>query len=171
MQLLAQFVVNIFAFLLLFAILKKFAWGTVLRMLDERRARIESEFASIEKARQELDGLKSKYEESLAKIEDEARARVQQAVAEGRRVAAEIEEDARTHARETLEKTKAAVALEVAKARVELKEHVVDLAIQVTHKILQHHLDEETDRRMIEAFIQEIGSLETGPSGSNAGTR
>ncbi len=45
---------------------------------------------------------------------------------------------------------------------MELKEQVVDLAIQVTHKILQQHLDEETDRRMIEGFIQEINNLGSG---------
>ena len=43
-----------------------------------------------------------------------------------------------------------------------MKEQVVDLAIQVTHKVLQQHLDEETDRRMIEGFIKEINSLGTG---------
>ncbi len=162
MQLLAQFVVNILAFLLLLAILKRFAWGAVLKLIDERRQRIEAEFAAIEQARGELAGLKTQYEQSLAKIEEEARAKIQQAIAEGRRIASEIEEDARTHARQTLEKTRESVALEVAKARVALKEQVVDLAIQVTHKVLLSNLDEETDRRMIEAFIQEINTLEKG---------
>ncbi len=160
MQILAQFVVNILAFLLLLAILKKFAWGSLLALIDERRAKIAAEFSAIEQAKGELSKLKVEYQERLNKIEEEARGRIQQAVQEGRRVAMEIEEDARAHAREILEKTKEAVTLEVAKARVELKEQVVDLAIQVTHKVLQHHLDEETDRRMIEAFIREISTLD-----------
>lgn len=166
MELLSQFITNILAFLLLLAILKKFAWGSLLKLIDERRAKIASEFEGIERAKQELAKIKQDYQEHLAKIEEEARGRIQQAVNEGRRVAAEIEEEARAHSRETLEKTKEAVALEVAKARVELKEQVVDLAIQATHKILQQNLDEETDRRMIEAFIKEINTLEksNGPT-------
>ncbi len=162
MQILAQFVVNILSFLLLLAILKKFAWGSLLKLIDERRAKIASEFDSIEKAKQEMAALKAQYQEQLNKIEEEARRKIQESIGEGRRISAEIEEDARTHARETLEKTKEAVALEVAKARAELKEQVVDLAIQVTHKVLQQNLDEETDRRMIESFIKEIGSMEKG---------
>ena len=165
MQLLAQFVTNILAFLLLLVILKKFAWGALLKVIDERRHKIESEFDSIERAKKDLEGLKVKYQEQLATIEEEARVKIQQAIAEGRRIAAEIEEDARSHSRETLEKAKEAVALEVAKARVELKEQVVDLAIQITHKVLQQHLDENTDRRLIEGFIQEINSMEKGGRG------
>lgn len=159
MQLLAQFVVNILAFLLLLAILRRFAWGRLLKLIDERREKIAAEFAAIDKAKEEMARLKSEYQERIAKIEEEARGKVQQAILDGRRIASEIEEDARSHARATLEKTKEAIAQEVAKARVELKEQVVDLAIQATHKILQQHLDEETDRRMIEAFIQEINTL------------
>lgn len=162
MQILAQFVVNILSFLLLLAILKKFAWGSLLKLIDERRAKIASEFDSIEKAKQEIAALKAQYQEQMNRIEDEARRKIQESIGEGRRISAEIEEEARTHARDTLEKTKEAVALEVAKARVELKEQVVDLAIQVSHKVLQQNLDEETDRRMIEAFIQEINGMEKG---------
>ena len=162
MEILAQFVVNILSFLLLLAILKKFAWGSLLKLIDERRAKIASEFEAIEKAKQEIAALKAQYQEQMARIEEEARKKIQESIGEGRRISAEIEEDARTHARQTLEKTKEAVTLEVAKARAELKEQVVDLAIQVSHKVLQQNLDEETDRRMIESFIKEIGSMEKG---------
>jgi len=166
MQLLAQFVVNILAFLLLLAILKKFAWGTLLALIDERREKIVSEFRGIDQAKEELAGLRIDYQQRLEKIEEEARGKIQQAISEGRRIGMEIEEDARTHARATLEKVKETAAMEVAKARSELKEQVVDLAIQITHKVLQQHLDEETDRRMIEGFIQEIHTLdkEHGPT-------
>ena len=164
MQILAQFVVNILAFVLLLLILKKFAWGSLLKLIDDRRAKIASEFEGIERTQQELAKLKTDYQEHLAQIEEEARAKIQQAVDEGRRVAAEVEEGARAHAREVLEKSKEAIALEVAKARLELKDQVVDLAIQATHKILRQNLDEETDRRMIESFIREIDTMEKGPS-------
>jgi len=133
-----------------------------LKLIDERKDKITAEFHAIEEAKKELEKLKAQYQKSLDKIEEEARGKIQAAIQEGRRVAMEIEEEARSHARATLEKTRATAALEVAKARVELKEQVVDLAIQVTHKVLQQHLDEETDRRMIEAFIKEINTLEAG---------
>ena len=157
---LSQFLTNVLAFLILLVILRRYAWGALLKLIDERQQKIASEFEGIERAKQEMEGLKARYLEGMAKIEEEARAKIQQAVADGRRVAAEIEEGAREHARESLEKTKEAVAQEVAKARVELRDQVVDLAIQATHKVLQQYLDEETDRRMIEGFIREINALD-----------
>lgn len=162
MALLAQFVTNVLAFLLLLVILKKFAWGTLLKLVDERKEKIAAEFRTIDQAKEELAKLKVEYQQHLRKIEEEARGKIQQAVSEGRRIGMEIEEDARAHARATLEKVKETAAMEVAKARSELKEQVVDLAIQITHKVLQQHLDEETDRRMIEGFIQEVNALEKG---------
>ena len=170
MEILAQFVVNILAFLLLLLILKKFAWGSLLKLIDDRRAKITSEFESIERTKAELEKLKTDYQKHLDRIEEEARSKIQQAVDEGRRVGAEVEESARAHAREVLEKSKEAIALEVAKARLELKDQVVDLAIQATHKVLQQHLDEETDRRMIEAFIKEINTVDPS-TGSGQGGR
>ena len=154
-----QILTHAVGFLILVAILKKFAWGQILGALQARTEKIAAEFRAIEEAKQELARLKEQYQQSLNRIEEEARGKIQQAIADGRRIAMEIEEDARAHSRQTLEKAKEAVALEVAKARVELKEQVVDLAIQVNHKVLKEHLDEETDRRMIEAFIQEIGTI------------
>lgn len=165
-----QILTHALGFIILFVILKKFAWGALLGVLEERSRRISDEFAGIEQAKQEIAKIKADYEQHLAKIEEEARAKIQQAIAEGRRIAMEVEEDARVHSRQTLEKTKEAIALEVAKARVELKEQVVDLAIQVSHKVLRQTMDEEADRRMIESFIQEINTMDpsTG-SGQGAG--
>ena len=155
-----QIFVHAIGFLILLAILRKFAWGSLLKIMEDRSASITGEFDRIERMKKELDGLKLDYQKHLDKIEEEARVKIQQAVAEGRRVAMEIEEDARAHSRETLEKTKSSVALEIAKARLELKEHIVDLAIQLNHKILQQNLDEESDRRMIEGFIREVNSMD-----------
>ena len=157
-----QILIHAVGFLILLAILRKFAWGAILGAMEARRKRIADEFAAIEQAKQEIAKLKADYQDRVARIEEEARLKIQQAVAEGRRVAAEVEEGARANAREVLEKSKEAIALEVAKARVQLKEQVVDMAIQATHKILQQHLDEETDRRMIEAFIREINAADKG---------
>ena len=155
-----QILVHAIGFLILLGVLKKFAWGKLLGAMEARSKRIADEFAAIDRAKEELNRLKADYQEHLSRIEEEARAKIQQAIQEGRRIASEVEEDARSHARQTLEKAKEAITQEVAKARIELKEQVVDLAIQATHKVLQQHLDEETDRRIIEAFIREIDTMQ-----------
>ena len=156
-QLLLAQIVN---FAILVAVLGFFVYKPLLKLIDERKEKIADEFAGIDRTKGELAKIKEEYQQHLVRIEEEARGKIQQAVAEGRRIASEIEEGARTRNRESLEKAKETIALEVAKAREGLKEQVVDLAIQATHKVLQQHLDEETDRRMIEAFIREVNTLD-----------
>ena len=92
MEVLAQFVTNIISFLILLFILKKFAWGALLKLIDDRTAKIDSEFESIEKAKQEIEKLKVEYQEHLIKIEEETREKLQEAMAEGRKVRANGEQ-------------------------------------------------------------------------------
>ncbi len=156
MTLLAQFVTNVLAFLLLLAILKRFAWGSILRLIDERRAKIAEEFQAIEGAKQEMARLKTRYEQELARIEESARQKLVEAVNQGRRVAAEIEEEARARAQVELLKAKETLALEVVKAKTVLRDQIVTLAVEATEKLLRSRLDQTKDRALVEQFIAEL---------------
>ena len=70
------------AFLIFAWILKRYVWGPFLALLDERREKIASEFDRIESLRAEAERLRADYESRLQKIEQEARERIQEAVAE-----------------------------------------------------------------------------------------
>jgi len=155
-ELLAQFVTNILAFLLLLAILKRFAWGPLLTVIDERRAKIADEFAGIERTKAEMARLKTQYERELTRIEESARRKLAEAVNEGRRVAAEMEEEARAHAQASLVKAKEALQLEVAKAKIELRNQIVGLTLEATEKLLRTRMDATKDRALVEAFLAEL---------------
>src|SRR3989338_5984587 len=85
-------------FVILVLVLKRFAWRPLLELLDARRQRIEQEFARIEQTKTQLETLQREYQTRLAQIEQEARAKIQEAVAEGKRVSLEIQEQARAQA-------------------------------------------------------------------------
>ena len=90
-----QILVHAFGFLILFGILRKFVWGHLLGAMEARSKRISDQFAAIEEGKKELEELKLQYQEHLNKIEEEARVKIQAAIGDGRRIAMEIEEDAR----------------------------------------------------------------------------
>ena len=54
-----EIIAQIASFLLLFIILKAFAWKRVLRILDQRAERIAAEFKSIEDSKEGVAALKS----------------------------------------------------------------------------------------------------------------
>ena len=52
-------ITQMIGFLIVFWILKRYAWGPVLGMLEERRARIANEVSASEKLRREAEELKA----------------------------------------------------------------------------------------------------------------
>src|SRR5262245_6331869 len=95
---LGETITQMIAFIIFFLVMKKYAWGPLTRALDERQAKIEEGFVSIDRRQAEADALHKEYETHLKQIEQEARTKINEAVAEGRRVAIEITEAARVDA-------------------------------------------------------------------------
>src|SRR5437762_10222755 len=95
---------QILGFLLLLWGLRKWAWGPVLAQLEARRKRIADEFAEAGRRQQAADALKAKLEQDLRGIDAQARAKLQEAVAEGQHVAAEIRAQAQKEAQDRLQR-------------------------------------------------------------------
>ena len=156
MDMLAQIATNVLGFFLLVVFLRKAFWGTILRLLDERRARIEDGLRQIGQSKQALERLQSDYAQRLAKIDDEARVKIQQAVLEGKRIAIEVQEEARVQAQAILVKSKETVELELAKAKVTLRDQVADMTVEAVERVLQQKLDAKTDRALVESALDEL---------------
>ena len=153
---LEQIVSQSISFLLLLWLLRRFAWRPLLTLLDHRRAHIEDELRRVAESRAELARLQADYSQRLAKIEEEARSKIQQAILDGKRIAIEIQEQARAQGQAIMIKSKEAVDLELAKAKVMLRDHVAAMTMEATEKILRHKLDEKTDHQLVEAVLKEL---------------
>ena len=153
---LAQILTTILGFFLLVAVLRKFFWKTVLQLLDDRRHHIEESLKDVARSKQELERLQAEYNQRLAKIEEEARSKIQQAILDGKRIAIEIQEQARAQGQAIMTKSKETVELELAKAKVMLRDHVAAMTMEATEKILRHKLDEKTDHQLVEAVLKEL---------------
>jgi F-type H+-transporting ATPase subunit b len=154
---LSEVVVQLVAFLIVFGILKKFAWKPLLAIIRSRREKFEDEWHGIEKTKKDVAALEKDYRMHLQKIEEEARAKMQEAIQEGRRLAREIQEKARLESQETFEKAKANIELEIEKARLTLRQEIADLSIRVAEKILMERMDgSQQEKKALEI----LGELE-----------
>ena len=149
---------QIIGFLLMLWLLRKYAWGPVLALLEARRAKIAGAFDEAEKKNGEALALKARYEQDLRGIDAQARQRLQEAVAEGQKVAAEIKSQAQTESTQRLERAGEEIAREHEKAKEMLKEHIISLATRAAEKILRQELDEPAQRRLAGEFIDEVGA-------------
>lgn len=168
---LLQLLSHAIGFVLLVWLLKRYAWGPLLGVLDQRRQQIAGGLAEAERTKQEMARLKTQYEQELARIEETARQKMLAVINEGRRVAAEIEEEGRAKAQASLVKAKETLELEVAKAKVVLRDQIVGMALEATEKLLRHQMDEPRDRALVEQFIAELDGNAAAPNAPVKGQR
>ena len=153
---LQQILSQTLSFLILLWLLKRFAWRPLLTILDQRRARIEEDLRQIAQSKTEVARLQAEYTQHLAKINDEARAKIQQAILEGKRIAVEIQEQAREQSSALLTKSKETIELELAKANVTLRDQVAAMTVEAVERILRQKLDAATDRKLVDSILHEL---------------
>ncbi len=151
-----QLLTHALGFLIVLWILKKFAWGPLLALMEERRTRIADEFKGIEDEKANVAGLTAEYEGKLKDIDVERRARLVEAVDEGKKIAEEIKAAAREEIKRLGEKAEDELARDVAKAKVQLKNDMVAMTIVATEKIIREKLDDQKHRELIGSFIENV---------------
>jgi F-type H+-transporting ATPase subunit b len=157
---LGQVITQIIGFLLALFILKRFAWKPLLGILEERRSKIKSEYDKIDEEKNIVKGLSSDYEAKLKDIEGLARQKILEASKEGQQMSNQIKENARKDALEIMSRSKEDIQRELEKAKVQLKNELVDLSLRAAEKIIREKLDAEKDRMLISDFIQGLEKIE-----------
>jgi F-type H+-transporting ATPase subunit b len=145
------------AFLVVLFLLKKFAWGPILKSLDERSQGIENALNEAERARQEMSKLQAGNEQLLRQARDErdkilteAKALKDSIVTEARTKAAEESTRIITAARVEIENQKKA-------AITELKNQVATLSVDIAERLTREKLtDGEKQKALNESLIAEI---------------
>jgi len=151
-----QVLTHIVCFFIVFWILKRFAFGPILEVIDERRERIQSDLQQAEELRKKADADHRALEERLSHIEEEARARMQELIAEGRRVAESIQESARRESAEMIQKAQKNIEYETEKAREVIKKDIINMTIEATEHLLKQRLDDAGHRQLIGDFLARI---------------
>jgi F-type H+-transporting ATPase subunit b len=157
---LSQLITHIVGFLIALVILKKYAWGPVLNMLDERRDKIDQDLRSAERTRDEAKQDQEELRRQLKEIEATSRAKTLEAVNEARQIASEIKENARDDGKALLERARQEIEREKAKAQVELKNTVVNLAVMGAEKLLAERMDDAANKKLVLDFIDKVGDKE-----------
>ncbi len=150
-----QLLAHALSFAVFFFLVRMAFLAIIYPPMKERRDLIKAEFDKIELEKTAVASLKSQYEAHLKKVEAESRERIQQAVAEGQRVAAEIREIARKEAQETQVRAREEIAMERDKAQVTLRNDVVELAMDIAGKVVREELTAEKHKRLVDKFLAE----------------
>ncbi len=143
-------------FLTMVLVLKKVAWGPLLKVLDDREEKIRLEVESAKANREEMERLKVEYERQLSEIEQRARALLHEAEQKGLATREAILKDAEYESRKMTDKTRQQLEAEKDRLVVELRKEVGELSIQMTEKLLHQNVDRKVQEKFIQDFIQSL---------------
>ncbi len=156
--LLVAYLIN---FVILLFLLRLFAYKPILKMLAERKQKIQDSLEEADKVRQEAEVQRAEFQgelEDARKTSQEAAARAAQ---ETEKMREAILVEARQEAEQIREQAHQQVEVERQQAMSELQRQAVDLAVDLTRKVLGETVavDEQAQRQLIQQFLQESGDL------------
>ena len=141
-------------FTIVLFVLYKFAYGPILKMMNERSDKIEKGLKDAEGAQKKLAEIAEKEKEVLV----EARKQAQEIVAKAEAVAVkskdEIIADSKAQAAKILEDAAKKIEQEKNQMLTEVKMQVAELVVAATGKIIDGKIDGEKDRELIEKAIK-----------------
>ncbi len=128
---------------LLLALLAKFAWGPITKMVEDREKRIRADLEGAEKSRIEADRRLADYQRKLDDAANKARAKVEEAVAKAEKQGAEVFAQRKAEADQLIEKAKKQIEAERDKALAEVKQTAVELAMEITRTVVKRTAGQE----------------------------
>jgi F-type H+-transporting ATPase subunit b len=151
-----QLLAHAISFIIFFFLVRVAFQAIIYPPMRERRERIQAECKRIEDDKAGVAQLRKEYEGHLKRIEAESRERIQNAVTEGQRVAAEIREIARKEAQDLMKRATDEIGRERDKAQVALRDEVVTLAMDIAGKVVREELTAEKHRKLVDGFLAEV---------------
>jgi F-type H+-transporting ATPase subunit b len=147
---------TIIAFAITFFVLRRYAFGPIQKLIDERRERIRQ---SVEEADRVRDEARALLEEHKALI-GQARSDAENILAEARRIADSQREQMRAETEEERQRrlTETERQLDQAKVQIfnELREEVGRLSVEAAEKITRKSLTDADQQRLIDEALAEI---------------
>ncbi|MCX5992875.1 MAG: F0F1 ATP synthase subunit B [Chloroflexi bacterium] len=151
-QLLVAFLIN---FLVLFGLLTAVLYKPVLKMLDERAAKIKESLEQAEKIKEQT----SRSEEQIKAAVEAARKEGQVIIAQASLIAEKLKEEAKDGARKEadviVKKAKDEIKLERDKSIADLRSEFSNLTILAAEKVIQESLDAQKHRRLIDEVLEQ----------------
>jgi len=151
---------QIFNFTLLAVLLYFVAYKPILRMLDERSARIKKGLEDAETASKRAAEMEQEFEQRVGEARKEGHQIIAQATQMSEKARQEILETARDEARTLIDKAREEITRERELAMAELRQQVADLSLTISEKVIGATIDEKRQRELIADFLKQTEELQ-----------
>jgi F-type H+-transporting ATPase subunit b len=154
------FIWTIITFLVLLALLAKFAWRPLLEALDTRQEAIRKSLDDAQLAKQELERLHQESAQIIRQARVEAETIISQSRSDGARLREELRQKAKAEADGIVKNAERQIQLETTRALQQIRHEAIDLSVMIASKLLQRNLSKEDNERLIEEALKQVETRE-----------
>jgi F-type H+-transporting ATPase subunit b len=148
---------TLLAFLIVFFILKKFAWPAIVKGLKDREQSIADSLATAERVKAEMAELKSENEELLAKAREERAIMLKEAREIKDKIISDAKDQAKVEASKIMKESASAIEAQKMAALTDVKNQVGKLVIEVSEKVLRRELgNKEAQETHIKGLVNDV---------------
>ena len=143
--------------LTIFFVAKKFLFGPVMNIIQERQQEIDDLYAGANSAKDEAEALRNEYQEKLSDARATSERMVKEAVARAQAREEDILRKANADAAAIMDKASADIAQEKKKAINDAKNEISGIAMAIAGKVVERELTAADQEKLIDRFIDELG--------------
>ena len=143
--------------LVLFIVMKKYLFGPVKKMIDDRQQEIDGLYADANQSKADAAELKDQYETRLAEANEEKEEILRNAYRKAQLREEEILREAQDKAAQTLKRADEQIELEKKRALNEIKDDVSTMAVDIASAVLARDIREREHTALIDSFIETLG--------------
>ena len=143
--------------LTIFFVGKKYLFGPVTKIIEDRQKEIDDMYESAGKAEQEAKTMEAEYRQKLDVASETSERLVKEAVARGQAREEEILRQANAEADAIRAKASADIAQEKKKAVNEAKDEISVIAMAIAGKVVGRSITEQDNADLVDQFIDELG--------------
>lgn len=148
-------IIQLISFVLAFLVLKKWAFGPIVRMMEQRRKTIDDGVKLGEQMKRDKAALDATVEETLQKARKQADTIIAEAHDTSRETVREAETQARDKAAGILKEAEERITTETKRARKKLEGELVGLISDATEAIIGEKVDAKKDAQLIDRALKE----------------
>ncbi|WP_245690129.1 F0F1 ATP synthase subunit B [Sediminibacillus albus] len=148
---------QLFFFIVLLILLRKFAWGPLMNVMKQREDHIASEIETAEKNRADAERSSREAAEELKQTRQEAQTIIENAKKAGQKQEQQIIEAAREAAERIKVSAREDIEQEKEKAIKALQDQVATLSVRIASKVIEKEISAQDQEQLINEYIKEAG--------------
>ncbi|MCU5746572.1 F0F1 ATP synthase subunit B [Staphylococcus sp. SQ8-PEA] len=149
--------VTLLTFIILLLLLKKFAWGPLKEVMDQRERDINKDIDDAEEAKARAKQLEEKNEQTLKETQAEVHKIIEDAKVQARKQQEEIIHEANVRANGMIETAQNEINSEKERALADINNQVSELSVLIASKVLHKEISEQDQKALVEKYIKEAG--------------